>query len=198
MLNASRRLGTVGIADRIVFGIIVGVITAFALVQPSPAFSQQPQSKSAALATELTQLLDAAKMDHVAARFGADGDQFVSAMYLPGSQLLVVKAKFTPPDRMNYLLKEKSFRDAYMDLNGTPDRKTKLFISDLGANGLQFRRQDNQPFDMVDLPGQSVSFDGEWGRAKMSEDDYKKVYESTDEQYSQILQSLIAALKKPS
>ena len=173
-------------------------MTALTLVEPPSGFSQQPPSKSAALATELTQLLDAAKMDHVAAHFGADPDQFVSAMYSPGTQLLVVKAKFNPPDRMNFLLKEKSFRDAYLDLNGTPDRKTKLFIFDLGANGLQFRRQDNQPFDMVDLPGQSVSFDGEWGRAKMSEDDYKKVYETTDEQYSQMLQSLIAALKKPS
>jgi len=178
--------------------IPAGIVAALVLLQPPLAFSQQPQSKSAALATELAQLLDAAKLDHVAAHLGADPDQFVSAMYLPGSQLLVVKAKFTPPDRMNFLLKEKSFRDAYMDLNGTPDRKTKLFISDLGANGLQFRRQDNQPFDMVDLPGQSVSFDGEWGRAKMSEDDYKKVYESTDEQYAQMLQMLIAVLKKPS
>ena len=190
MRKPSRRLGIVG--------LVTGIIIAHTFAQPSPGFAQSPASKSAALATELTQLLDAAKMDHVAARFGAEGDQFVSAMYLPGSQLLVVKAKFTPPDRMNFLLKEKSFRDAYMDLNGTPDRKTKLFISDLGANGLQFRRQDNLPFDTADLPGQSVLFDGEWGRAKMSEDDYKKVYESTDEQYSQMLQSLIAALKKPS
>ena len=190
MLLAFRRLGKVGTA--------FGLVTALTLVEPPSGFSQQPPSKSAALATELTRLLDAAKMDHVAAHFGADPDQFVSAMYSPGTQLLVVKAKFNPPDRMNFLLKEKSFRDAYLDLNGTPDRKTKLFIFDLGANGLQFRRQDNQPFDMVDLPGQSVSFDGEWGRAKMSEDDYKKVYETTDEQYSQMLQSLITALKKPS
>jgi hypothetical protein len=183
LLHASRRLG------------IVGLLAASALVLPSPGFSQQPSSKSAAFATELTQLLAAAKLEHVAAHLGADPDQFVSAM-LQGSQLLVVKAKFTPPDRMNFLLKEKKFNDAYLDLNGTPDRKTKLFIFDLGANGLQFRRQDNQPFDMVDLPGQSVSFDGEWGRAKMSEDDYKKVFESTDEQYSQMLQALIATLKK--
>lgn len=185
MLHASRRLG-----------LLFGIAIAFALVLPSPGFSQQPQSKSAALATELTQLLEAAKMEHVAAHLGADPDQFVSAMYMQGSQLLVIKAKFSPPDRMNFLLKEKKFNDAYLDLNGTPDRKTKVFIFDLGANGLQFRRQDNQPFDMADLPGQSVSFDGEWGRAKMSEDDYKKVYEATDEQYSQMLQALIGALKK--
>ena len=186
MQHASRRLGT------------FGIIAALTLIPASSALAQSPGSKSAALATELAQLLDAAKLDHVAARFGTDADSFVSALYLPGSQLLVVKAKFTPPDRMNFLLKEKSFRDAYLDLNGTPDRKTKLFISDLGANGLQFKRQDNQPFDMVDLPGRTVSFDGEWGRAKMSENDYKQVYESTDEQYSQMLQSLIAVLKKPS
>ena len=61
-----------------------------------------------------------------------------------------------------------------MDLSGASDLKTRAFIMDLGANGLRFKREDNQPFDTADLGGKSYQFDGEWGRAKMSEDEYKR------------------------
>ena len=60
-----------------------------------------------------------------------------------------------------------------MDLSGASDLKTRAFIMDLGANGLRFKREDNQPFDTADLGGKSYQFDGEWGRAKMSEDEYE-------------------------
>ena len=69
---------------------------------------------------------------------------------------------------------------------------------DLGANGLRFRREENQPFDTADVAGRSLSFDGEWDRAKLSEQEYRKVFDETDAQYAQMLQALIAALKKPS
>jgi len=83
-------------------------------------------------------------------------------------------------------------------LNSASDLKTKIFISDLGANGLRFKKENNQPFDSVDLPGKTIAFDGEWDKAKISEADYTKTYQSTDEQYVQMLQALIGALKKPS
>jgi len=41
-----------------------------------------------------------------------------------------------------------------------------------------------------------VAFNGE--RGKLSEDDYRKVFTTSDEQYTSMLQALIAALKKPS
>jgi hypothetical protein len=69
---------------------------------------------------------------------------------------------------------------------------------DLGVNGLRFKREDNQPFDTADVAGKSWTFDGDWDRAKISEDEYRKSYSSTDERYSQMLQALIAALKKTS
>ena len=67
---------------------------------------------------------------------------------------------------------------------------------DLGANGLKFKRENNEPFDTVDASGGSVAFNGE--RGKLSEDDYKKVFATSDEQYTSMLQALVAALKKPS
>ena len=100
---------------------------------------------------------------------------------------------------MNYLLSMKEYRDAYVDLNSASERESRMLISDLGANGLQFRREKDQPFDMVDIGGKSLSFDGRWGgKDNVSREEYTKTYESTDAQYTQMLQALIEVLKKSS
>jgi hypothetical protein len=165
-----------------------------ALLIPAAALAQD--SKSAPIAVELTRLLDQAKLDSIAARHDVAG-QYVSALYIPGSQLLVVSAKYSQPSRMDYLLNEKKYQEAYQDLNSASERQSKLFVMDLGANGLRFKREKNE-LDTADVSGKSVVFDGDWDKAKLSEAEYRKTYETTDAQYAQMLQALVAALKKPS
>ena len=162
----------------------------------APAVALAQESKSAPLAAELARLLDERKLDSVAAQQG--GDVYVGALYFPGSQLLVVGGTYASAARMTDLLGKKDYREVYMDLSSASEQKSRIFIMDLGANGLRFKREDNQPFDTADLAGKSIIFDGEWGRAKISEDEYRKSYAATDEQYSQMLQALIAELKKTS
>ena len=171
---------------------VVGLLCA--LVVPSAALAQE--SKSAALATELTRLLDQAKLDSIAAKHDPAG-QYVSALYIAGSQLLVVSAKYSQPARIDYLLGEKKYQEIYQDLNSAAERQSKVFVMDLGANGLRFKREKNE-LDTADLAGKSVVFDGDWGKAKISEAEYRKTFESTDTQYMEMLQALVAALKKPS
>ena len=161
-----------------------------------PSLAAAQDSKSAALAGELSRLLDAQKLDSVAAK--QTDDLFVSALYFPGSQLLVVGGKYSTPARMNYLLGQKAYRDVYADLSSASEQQSKIFVMDLGADGLRFKRENNQPFDTADVGGRSVAFDGDWGRARISEDEYRKTFQTTDEQYSQMLQALIAVLKKTS
>jgi hypothetical protein len=171
----------------------VGVVAlAGCLLAPTMLAAQD--SKSAAVAGQLTQLLDQMKLDAVAAKQGTD--QFVAALYFQGSQLLVVTAKYSTPDRLNYLIGQKQYKDVYSDLSSASEQATKVFVMDLGANGLKFKRETNEPFDTVDWSGGSVAFNGE--RGKLSEDDYKKAFATNDEQYALMLQALIAALKKPS
>jgi hypothetical protein len=170
--------------------LLVGPVVVGLLVVPATALAQE--SKSAALATELTGLLDQLKLDSVASQYA---DQVVGALYIPGTQLLVVSAKTSA--HFDPMLKQKAYRDVYVDLNGIPDA-TKVFISDLGANGLHFKRENNQPYDSVDVGGKTISFDGDWGKAKISEQEYTKTWQSYDDRYCQFLQALIAALKKPS
>lgn len=154
------------------------------------------ESKSAPLAAELSKLMDEQKLDSIAAPLDS-ADQFVSALYFAGSQLLVVSAKYSVPARIKLLLSKKDYREVYADLNSASEKQSKVFVMDLGANGLRFRRDDGQ-LDTVDTAGGSIVFDGDWDKAKMSEAEYRKAYEANDQVYSQMLQALIAALKKPS
>ena len=154
------------------------------------------ESKSAELAAELKQLLEARSLTNMAA---AQKDGYVGALYMPGVQLLVVGGKVNSGERMEYLLKEKSYKEAYQDLNSASDRASKILISDLGADGLKFKREKDQPFDIVDIAGKSLAFDGKWGgKDNVSREEYTKTYETTDEQYTQMLQTLIDAVKKSS
>jgi len=158
---------------------------------------QAVESKSASLASELTKLLTAQNLDSIATNEAEM--QYVGALYIPGSQLLVVRAKVPVKDRMSYLLHNKMYKDAYADLNSASDPTTRILVSDLGANGLQFKREKDQPFDMVQTGGNSVAYDGKWGgKGNLSKDEYAKSYETSDEQYTQMLETLIAALKKSS
>jgi hypothetical protein len=160
-----------------------------------PVFAQAQESKSAPVVGEFVTMLDQMKLDSVAA---AHGDGYVGAFYVPGSQLLVVGGKFASTERASILIDRKMYRDLYGDLNSAADLATKVFISDLGTDGLKFRRaNNNQPFDMADIGDKSYRFDGDWGKQKLSRDDYTKVYVSTDEQYAQMLRALIDQLKKP-
>ena len=171
------------------------LVLAGLLFGPTLALAQET-SKSASLAEELARLLDERKLDSIAAQQASD--QYVGALYFPGAQLLVVGGKFPGAARMKDLLTRKDYREVYMDLSSATDTQSRMFIMDLGANGLRFRREENQPFDTADLAGRSMTFDGDWGRAKLSEQEYRKTFTTTDEQYSQMLQALITQLKKPS
>ena len=70
---------------------------AFAAVVACPTFAESQESKSGPLARQLTQLLDAAKLESMAAPDPVGGG-FVAALYVPGAQLLVVSGKFPTPE----------------------------------------------------------------------------------------------------
>ena len=156
------------------------------------------ESRSAPLVSELTQLLTAQHLDSIASNDGAP-DGYVGALFIPGSQLLVIQAKYSGKDRMSFLLLNKMYKDAYLDLNSASDAASRVLISDLGANGLRFKNEKDQPFDMVRIGSKDMEFDGKWGgKENPSKDEYAKTFEKTDQQYSEMLQVLITALKKSS
>jgi hypothetical protein len=161
-----------------------------------PAVAQE--AKSAALAKQLASALDAAKLDSVAAKDPSNPDVYIGALYIPGFQLLVVSGKYSAPMLLDARLLKKEFRDVYIDLSSASAIDTRVFVEDLGADGVRPKREENQPFDSIEVGGKRTVFDGDWKKQKLAEEEYMKAFTAGDERYSQMLTALIAQLKKSS
>lgn len=83
------------------FAITAGVV--FAILGLGVGVARA-QSASAPLATELTQLLQEASLDTVAAKDAGSENRFGAAMLLGGAQLLVVSAEYSVPELLAPML----------------------------------------------------------------------------------------------
>ena len=110
-------------------------------------------SKSVALVKQLTQLLDAKKLDAIAAPDPANRGTYVAALYFPGSQLLVVLAKYAAPQLLNEKIAKKDYREVYIDLSSASIAGSKLFVMDANADGLLPKPGDDQAFDSAERGG---------------------------------------------
>jgi hypothetical protein len=161
------------------------------------AYAQQPtDSKTLALAKELTVLMDQGKLDAIAAKDSTAPDTFVAALYFPGSQLLVVSAKYQVPSLLVDKLAKKDYKEIYTDLNSAYVEGTKCFVMDIGADGMKPKKDDTR-IDACDLGAKSYTFDGDWKKQKFgSEDEYLKAFAESDARYAKMLSVLIAQAKK--
>jgi hypothetical protein len=158
-----------------------------------PAFAGQ-DSKSSELAKQLAQLLEQKKMDSFAAPDAQNAGVFVAALYYPGTELLVVSAKHFNPPVMADKVDKKQFQDAYAELNSGATAGTKILVMDTFADGLIAKPGNGNAPDSVDGTT-STTFDGNWKKAKQSEEDYMKAFQAADAAYSHALEVLLAKLK---
>ena len=177
---------------------VSAVAAAIALASMSASPSTPQASKSATAAKELAQILDAAKLDAVAAPDPADPGTFVAALYIPGSQLLVVSAKYAAPPLILAKMKTKDYRDIYIDLSAASVAGSKVFVIDMNCDGLASKPDNDAAPDSWEAGTQQVSFDGDWKKAKMSEADYGKAFATADERYAKMLALLAAQAKSGS
>lgn len=161
-----------------------------------PALARQ--SASAAAAVELAGVLDASKLDSIAAADPEDPSNWVAALYFKDSQLLVVSARYAAPTLLVEKARVKDYRDIYLALFSSPVAGTKIFVMDSNANGLAARASNGQAPDMWEQNDTTVTFDGEWRKAKMSEEEYRKAFAYADARYARLLRLLAAAAKAPS
>jgi len=174
-------------------GCLAGVL---GIALSTTALAQE--SKSAMLAKQLAAALDAAKLDSVSAKDPSASDVYIGALYFPGVQLLVVCAKYTAPVLLDEKLAKKDYRDVYIDLNSASVPETKVFIEDIGADGLKAERDENKPYDSYEKAGKRTAFDSDWKKQKLSKEEYMKTFTTADERYTHLLEALIAQLKKTS
>ena len=132
------------------------------VVTCAPLVAAPQESKSAGLAKQLAQLMDAKKLDSIAGADSQDLGTYVAALYYPGTELLVVSAKYAAPPLLNEKIGNKNYRDVYIDLNSASVAGSKVLVMDLNADGLVAKPADNQPADNCEIGGKAVTFDGEW------------------------------------
>lgn len=166
------------------------LLAATLLVVPSAA----QESRTIELARELTGLLEKAKLDSLATRQPGSEDVFVAALFFPG-QLLVVSSKYAVPALMNERIAQRNYRDAYIDLNVAVDPATKVFIEDMGADGIRARRAETS-FDIYSKGDTRFQFDSDWKKRKLTEEAYMATFSEADAHYTRMLEALIAELKK--
>jgi hypothetical protein len=145
--------------------------------------------QSQPLARELTAVLSDRHLDAFAAKDPEHDGQFVAALFFPGSQLLVVSARYASPPLLEQSLQAKAYRDVYTALQGAGDTSTKLFVQDIGADGL--RADEKQAVDIVyDKVVNQTIFDGDPNHKVK---DYGTKLADADARYSGLLRVLLAA-----
>jgi hypothetical protein len=153
--------------------------------------------QSAALATQLTAALTEQKLEAAAAQDPDEPDRFVAALLFGNSQLLVVSARHGAPSTLQARLAHKQYREAYLDLQGSPIRDGSLFFQDMNADGLCFRR--GQLADLLyEGSAPPKIFDGEWDKDKTSEEAYQHDLLEADRRYSHMLTVLLSQLQSTS
>jgi hypothetical protein len=157
------------------------------------AFAQEPKSRAAA--KQLSDVLDRTKLDAIAAPDPSEPGVFVAALYFQGAQLLVVSAKYSAPTLLTDKLAKKDYRDIYIDLNAASVAGTKIFVMDQAADGLVAKPGDNAA-DSWEQGNKTTTFDGDWKKAKLSEEEYGKAFTAADDRYARILTLLAEGAKK--
>ena len=170
------------------------ILTLLALVS-APGVARAQDTKSSGLAKQLAEALDAKKIDAFAAADAQNAGTYVAVLYFPGTQLLVVSAKYSQPRMLDDLLAKKDYRGVYVELSSASITPTKVFVMDTFADGLVAKPNGGTASDSVERGGTSVTFDGDWKKAKQSEADYMKAFGECENAYGQALQLLVSKLK---
>jgi hypothetical protein len=181
--------------------VLVAGLLLFGLL-PGIAVAQEPQS--AALARELVGLLEQQKITCIATRDATQQDLYYAALYPFQGELLVVGAAYKEPVLLNPKLARKEYMEVYTDLNSACVPGTKVFVMDLGADGLK-AKADGNAYDSYEQDAKKadkvvttrLTFDGDWKKQGLnSEDDYTKAFGDADARYAKMLRALIAQAKK--
>jgi hypothetical protein len=169
----------------------------FAALLASLAAPVGAQTATSAInARVLTGLLDARGLDAIAARDPDVPSRFVAALYLAGSQLLVVSGEYPAPVLLEQRAGRGEFREIYMELQGASPPEARLFVHDMGADGLRSACDPGAPFDVVYEHGAlRTTFDGNWAGQGLTAAEYARRFASDDERYARMLAALIAALR---
>ena len=163
-------------------GILISGLTA--------ASSADQASRSARVVSQLAAALTAQKLDAIAAKDPNEPDRFVAALFVPGTQLVVISARYASPLLLERKLALKQYRNVYTDLETSAVPQTSIVFEDRKVDGLCASR--SQAADtLYDASTTPKIFDNDWDKQHLSEQVYRQQYVSADERYSRLLELLL-------
>jgi hypothetical protein len=150
--------------------------------------------RSATLAKQLATALTEQKAEAIAAQDPTESDRFVAALFFPNAQLLVVSARYASPPVLQARLAQKQYRDVYLDLQASAIPNSSVFFQDMNADGLC--SECDQTADLLyEGSATPTVFDGDWRKHNLSEKQYEQQLAAADQQYSRLLELLLARLR---
>ena len=156
-------------------------------------FQPTESPSSSELARQLTTVLSSRGLDAIAAADPSEAGRFVAALFVPGSQLLVVAAQSSSPSSELARLTSRQYRDVYLDLQGGPSSDRRVFYQDMNADGLC-----SAPDQIPDLVYQNdpkpLIIDGRSKGHGIPEKDYETQRMNVEQEYRRLLKVLLAQL----
>jgi len=179
--------------SRMVRVLAAAAAALFVVTSSTPAAGQAADSR--ARAAEIVALMNAQQLDSAAAEDLAHPGRFMAVLHIPGVQLLAVAGECQAVEALRATLARKAYRDLYMDLNACAAKDTKLFVQDMGADGLRASRSGatfDTAYEHVD---QQTTFNGEWKDQQLSESEYQARFARVEAAYADLLRMVAAHLK---
>jgi hypothetical protein len=150
---------------------------------------------SADAARDLVYALDASGLHAIAAADPEEPGRFVAALYIPGSQLLVVSARHPSVEGLGYRISMRQYREAYLDLQGSPTPEGKVFVQDAGADGILSVLPGSGDVDVLYEDGvRQTLFNGDIEAQHFTSAEYNAKLATADARYDRLLKLLIAAV----
>jgi hypothetical protein len=203
IVPTARKTKTPGVnsADRLRAGgtgLAVVALAAMLAAEPTLSAKDEIASKSGPLAAALSKDLEARKLQYIAARDPGEEGRYVAAMHMAGVQISVISAKYAAPELIREKLLSNKYQDIYVDLSSASERASRILIDDLKGDGILRSKPKNPPFDFYEVAGKKVTFDSDWRKQKLTQDEYTKALETADELYARLLGLLAEEAKKSS
>jgi hypothetical protein len=171
--------------------VLGGMLSAEPLIRSA---EPDPALRSRSLARQLTTALSAQGLDAIAAQDPDEPDRFVAALFFPGSQLLIISARYASPSVMHARLSSKQYRDVYLDLQQAAIANTSWFLQDMMADGLSADR--DQTADVLYVGSATTVFDNDWHKHNLSQQQYAEQVSKADQRYARLLDALLAQLRR--
>jgi hypothetical protein len=154
---------------------------------------------SADAAYELTSLLDRTGMNAIAAIDPSEPGAFVAALYLPGSQLRVVRALHPSIPGVKHRIDMAQYREVYLDLQGTPTPAGKFFVQDAAADGILSVLPGSGSVDILYEDGvRQTLFNLDVRAQQLTSAEYDARLTKADAEYARLLKLLTSALQQTS